>query len=169
MKIENLADWDRAPARDILACLLLKDRAFLQGDDGLPRELDAMAAAGLIEHRLAEEGDLTEEPPFTRASPIWIVRATTLGRIAGIRLAHSVELLRTVITFAKLLFAGYDWEGAAPDEMIAELDVRDGGTGEVDDPGRWLELRGREHVGALARRGGLDGRDSGQGVSCHAS
>lgn len=156
MQIESLADWDRHPVREILAGLLIKEEACVLAAPWLEQELEAMTKAGLVEYRLATDVDAATLPCDVVAGVVWVVRSTMAGRIVALGVAESGVLLTALMAFARLCLVGGEWPGASPDDIVVELDLREGGRGEVDNPGQWLAARTTEQIVALPRRHGLD-------------
>lgn len=82
----------------------------------------------------------------------WQVYPTGLGYDVALQLATSSELLQLLFLYAKVHKENLPWTGVKPSQIVAELDVRDGGDGNVRDIKEWLVTRGVDSIRALPGR-----------------
>jgi hypothetical protein len=80
---------------------------------------------------------------------VWQVTYTRAGRVLALYLCDSEELCQIIDLSAD---AKNVWRGVEPTDVFSELDLRDGGTGNVPNWVDWGRARGREYVEQLPRR-----------------
>jgi len=143
MEIEviDATQWDQSPTRQILIVLLVGEAKVV---GPLKDEILHAEHAGLL---LASP---LEEQPSTEGTYAWRVRPTLVGRSLALRISKSDELCEVLDCL--LSVGAADWRGIDAKEIMAELDLRDGGTGHVASWPEWAVSRGRDYVSGLPRR-----------------
>ncbi len=149
-QVVDASDWDSGPIRELLVWSLAGP-PLVWGE--LREEFIAAERAGLVEFRLAKSGEIRLAKSRWVADAPWFATTTDAGHALALRLAHSWELLRLI----DLYNTTPTWSGVAPRRILAELDLRDGGTGVVADWRHWGAYRAWDYVSQLPRRG-LDGQ-----------
>lgn len=145
-EVIEASKWDHPPVRQILVALLAGD-AQVHGN--LKDVLIAAEHAGLLE---------LASVCVAKDRKAWHVKPTLLGSSLALRIGSSAELCEVLDCRAAV--GAEDWAGISPGAVMAELDLRDGGTGHVSDWRQWGELRGREYLRSLPRRCDPIGRPS---------
>lgn len=152
----DAAQWDAHPIREVLVSLL-GGHAFVRGD--IERELAEAEGAGILEFRYRTDEEMQTlaawaAPPVL---PVWSVKGTVAGRQLALRISHSPELCSIIDTAGNVSDA--KWTGIDLRVVFNELDLRDGGAGQVNDWEAWGQSRGRAYICDLPRRG-LDAQDT---------
>lgn len=150
--VAQVEDFDREHARTIIA-KMLEGPAFITDLEGIERELDELARAGLLEYSAADPADI---PKITGQTTGWVATPTLAAWLVGVRLARSVELLCVLAHYGLATRRGDPWKGASAQAVLRELDLRDGGRGDVSDIYEWLRVRKHADIVRLPRRDGLD-------------
>lgn len=140
------ADWDAGPVRELLVWSLAGPVLVW----GAPPEFHEAERLGLVtfreprprELRMPRSKWVTELPRFGEL--------TVTGRALALRLAYSAELTRLL----ELYLMAPEWGGTSPRLFLRELDLRDGGSGALQD---WHAFAARCDADQLPRRG-LDGQ-----------
>lgn len=146
----DAGEWDVNPIRDLLIALM-GDTVFVRGD--VERDLMVAESAGLLEYRCATGDDLAGRPvswSVPPVFPVWVVSTTLAGRHLALRIAHSAELCRILDVAADV---GDIWRGVDLRLVFNELNLRDGGAGQVSDWRAWAKARERTYLCELPRRG----------------
>lgn len=150
--VSDLKEFDQAPAREILV-LLLAGPSLCCGGPDTRRAIERLVRGGIV----TAVQTAAEAPTCAGAEGgAWFVRPAFFAGIAGLRLAASSDLLAVLGLYGQVRRRGGPWAGHPPAGILRELDLRDGGRGDVDDIHGWLRRRSHAHIIGLRRRDGLD-------------
>ncbi len=152
----DAAQWDAHPIREVLVSLL-GGHAFVRGD--IERDLVEAEGAGILEFRYRTDEEMRTMAAWTAPPvlPVWSVKGTLAGRQLALRISHSPELCSIIDIAGNLGDA--KWTGIDMRVVFNELDLRDGGVGQVKDWEAWGQSRDRAYICDLPRRG-LDAQDT---------